>query len=291
MATAAREPEVDSPAFDLSAYLDRTGLDVPPPVTAERLERLVRAHRLAIPFENLDIPLGRSIDLDPAAVFDKLVRRRRGGYCFEQNGLLEMALAALGFKARPLLGRVWLGAGEGAVTPVTHQIELVNIDGRDWIADAGFGGSWCPPMPLAEIETAVGPDGARHRLRPYPRFGWMLERHGPVENTDGRGGDSPEWQRQYSFTLTEAHDIDREMSNHWTSTRPGVRFTSLVIASRVLEDGFLSLTGRILRSSDGTEEVLTDAVALRDALNRRFGISLDETEAERLFAFTQSPSF
>ena len=278
-------PEIDPAAFDLPAYLDRIGLRVPPSATAEGLERLVRAHRLAVPFENLDIPLGRGITLDPDAVFDKLVRRRRGGYCFEQNGLLNMALAALGFDARPLLARVWLGVGEEPATPVTHQLELVRLDGRDWIADAGFGGSWCPPMPLDDIETDPAPDGARHRLRPHPRFGWMLERRGPAESTDGRGGDGPEWQRQYSFTLAETHAIDREQCNHWTSTRPGTRFTSLAIASRVLEDGFLSLTGRVLRRGDGTEEVLTSPAALRDALDRHFGIALDEAEAERLFRF------
>lgn len=281
----------DSAAFHLSAYLDRVDLNAPPPATAGGLERLVRAHRLAIPFENLDIPLGRGISIDPAAVFGKLVRRRRGGYCFEQNGLLDMALAALGFEARPLLARVWLGVGAEPVTPLTHQLELVRIDGRDWIADAGFGGSWCPPMPLAEMETDPGPDGARHRLRQDERLGWMLERRGPGECTDGRGDGGPEWQRQYSFTLAEAHAIDREMSNHWTSTRPCTRFTTLAIASRVLEQGFLSLTGRVLRDSDGSEKTLETATALRDALIRHFGIVLDEDEIERLFAFTDTPAF
>lgn len=285
MASAVTAPEIASAAFDLSAYLDRIGLDSPPPVSVEGLERLVRAHRLSIPFENLDIPLGRGISLDADAIFDKLVRRRRGGYCFEQNGLLNMALAVLGFDARPLLARVWLGVGEALATPLTHQLELVRIDRRDWIADAGFGGSWCPPMPLAEIETDPAPDGARHRLRPHPRFGWMLERRGPTGSADGRGDGGPEWQRQYSFTHAEAHDIDRELSNHWTSTRPGTRFTTWAIASRVLDDGFISLTNRILRESDGTEEVLTSAAALRDTLRSRFGIALDQDEAKRLFLF------
>lgn len=281
-------PQIASAAFDLSAYLDRIGLDGPPPANVEGLERLVRAHRLSIPFENLDIPLGRGISLDPDAVFDKLVRRRRGGYCFEQNALLDRALGALGFTARPLLARVWLGIGEGVVTPVTHQLELVTIGGQDWIADVGFGGSWCPPMPLAEGETGVGPDGARHRLRRDARFGWILERCGGASTTDGRGAGGPEWQRQYSFTLGEVHDVDREQCNHWTSTRPDTRFTAALIASRVLEAGFLSLTNRVLRSSDGTEDVLTSAAALRDTLDRHFGIALDEAEAERLFLFVDT---
>lgn len=284
-ATATAAPEIADAAFDLSAYLDRIGLDAPPPVNAEGLERLVRAHRLSIPFENFDIPLGRGIAIDTAALFDKLVLRRRGGYCFEQNGLLDGALRALEFDARPLLARVWLGVAQDPATPLTHQLELVRIDGRDWIADAGFGGSWCPPMPLAAGETGPGPDGARHRLRHDERFGWMLERRGPAGSTDGRGDAGPEWQRQYSFALAEVHDVDREMSNHWTSTRPGTRFTTLAIASCVLDDGFISLTNRVLRGSDGTEEVLTSPAALRDTLRARFDIALDPDEAERLFLF------
>jgi len=93
-------------SFDLSAYLDRIGLKQPPPATAEGLAQVQRAHRLAIPFENLDVILGRGIRIDSASVFAKLVTARRGGYCFEQNRLFEDALIALGFTVRPLLARV-----------------------------------------------------------------------------------------------------------------------------------------------------------------------------------------
>ncbi|MGD9812065.1 MAG: arylamine N-acetyltransferase, partial [Sphingobium sp.] len=214
------------------------------------------------------------------------VLRGRGGYCFEQNALFEAALRALGFAVRPLLARVWLENPQ-ETPPATHQLELVEIDGADWIADAGFGGSFTPPMPLAEGEGPAAPDGALHRLRRDERFGWMLERRGPVAPADGRAGEAPEWQRQYSFTTAPAYPADLATSNHWTSTRPGTRFTSLVVASQVTEDGFVSLTNRALRISGGADKgdvLLEDAQALRQALRTHFGIALDEDEAETLFA-------
>jgi len=289
LAASDQQAESETP-FDLAAYLDRIGLSAAPPPTVGGLAQLVRAHRLAIPFENLDIPLERGISIDPDAVFDKLVRRRRGGYCFEQNALLDRAVNALGIEGRPLLARVWLGVeGEEDVPPLTHQLELVHLDGAPWIIDGGFGGSYCPPMPLTEGESGSGPEGARHRLRRHDRFEWMLERTGPDAHTDGRGDASPDWQRQYSFTLADVHRADRELSNHWTATRPDTRFTSLVIASRVTADGFLSLTGLLLREGRGTQEaretLLDSAAALHDALDSRFGIAIEREEAERLFAF------
>lgn len=287
---APRQQTESKPPFDLNAYLDRIGLSSAPPPTVGGLAQLVRAHRLAIPFENLDISLGRGISIDPDAVFDKLVRRRRGGYCFEQNALLDRAVNALGIEGRPLLARVWLGVDDDDnVPPLTHQLELVHLDGAPWIVDGGFGGSYCPPMPLVEGESAVGPEGARHRLRRHDHFEWMLERIGPDAHTDGRGGASPDWQRQYSFTLAAVHRADRELCNHWTATRPDTRFTSLVIASRVTADGFLSLTGLTLREGRGTQEaretILDSAVALRDVLDSRFGVAVEREEADRLFAF------
>jgi N-hydroxyarylamine O-acetyltransferase len=289
VSTMDRQAESEMP-FDLSAYLDRIGLSSAPPPTVGGLAQLVRAHRLAIPFENLDIPLGRGISIDPDAVFDKLVTRRRGGYCFEQNALLDRAVNALGVEGRPLLARVWLGVeGDDDVPPLTHQLELVHLDGAPWIIDGGFGGSYCPPMPLTEGESGSGPEGARHRLRRHDRFEWMLERIGPDAHTDGRGGGGPDWQRQYSFTLMDVHLADRELSNHWTATRPDTRFTSLVIASRVTADGFVSLNGLVLREGRGAQEacetLLDSAAALHDALDSRFGIALERSDADRLFDF------
>src|SRR5689334_22686545 len=107
--------------FDLDSYLARIGYDGPRAPTLPVLRALTAAHTQAIPFENLDVLLGRRIDLAIDAVFDKLVRRRRGGYCFEQNGLLLQVLQALGFEARPVSARVRIDRPRTDTPPRTHM--------------------------------------------------------------------------------------------------------------------------------------------------------------------------
>src|SRR4051812_25980051 len=197
--------------FDLDTYLARIALDAPPAADAEGLDLLQRAHRLAIPFENLDVILDRGIRIDSASVFAKLVTARRGGYCFEQNRLFIDALAALGFTARPVLARVWLGASE--TPPLTHVFSLVTIAGQDWIADPGFGGSYSPILPLADGAEVEAPDGARFRLAQDRVHGWMLSRDGHPGTTDGRNTGAG-FQPQYSFSLAQVWDSDLAMGNH-----------------------------------------------------------------------------
>lgn len=263
---------------ELDAYLTRIGLGTPPPADAGGLAVIQRAHRLAIPFENLDIRLSRRISLDPDHVFDKLVHTRRGGYCFEQNQLFLRALDAIGFDARPLLARVWLGATE--VPPLTHTLNLVRIGDEDWIADAGFGGSYSPPMKLVEGSMATAPDGAEFRLSMTSAHGWLLERRGDHRATDGRTADD-DWQAQYSFALGNVAPADLELANHWTSTRPGTRFTTLSVVSLCLPSGFASLTDRHYTRRNSDQHVEADiesATAWRLRLNFVFGIVLDEVE-------------
>lgn len=276
----------------LAAYCARIGLAEAPPADAEGLAQVQRAHRLAVPFENLDIPLGRGISLAPEAVAAKLVEARRGGYCFEQNGLFLRALHAMGFTARPLLARVWLGP-PGEVPPRTHMLVLVSLDGGDWVADVGFGGSMVPPLPLIDGAEAITPDGARHRLRRAAMPGdpdgvWLLERDGAAEATDGRVVGTG-WQAQYGFSLAEVTAGDIEQGNHWTATRPGTRFTTLCVASRVLPDGFAALTDRRLtlyRTGMPTQSgAIENAEAYRGALAEVFGIALTKDEVADLWAF------
>lgn len=274
-----------SAPIDIDAYLARIGLGLLPEPTADGLLTVQRAHRLSIPFENLDVRLGRGISLDPHHVFDKLVHRRRGGYCFEQNQLLLRALTALGFDTRPLLARVWLMAED--VPPRTHTLNLVQIDGKPWIADAGFGGSYSPPMQLFEGSEAVAPDGAQFRLSLTDDHGWLLERRGDPTATDGRTPDV-QWQAQYSFTLDNVAAVDLEMSNHWTSTRPDTRFTSLSVVSLCLPSGFASLTDRHYTRRNGDQHVEADiesATAYRLRLSFVFGIALDDVEIGGLGLF------
>jgi N-hydroxyarylamine O-acetyltransferase len=239
------------------------------------LAEIQRAHRLAIAFENLDIHLGRGISLDPDALFEKLVTRRRGGYCFEQNALLLGMLQALGFEARPLLGRVWLNATD--TPPRTHTLNLVHVEGEDYIVDAGFGGSYVPPMLLVADEVVKTDDGARHRLVRAGEHGWMLQRDA------GTG-----WQRQYSFTTEKVWPADLEAANHWTSTRPDTRFTTLRVASATLPDGFVSLSDRTLtvnRMSLPEAREIESAEEYRHILAGTFGLELSSEEVGGLNLF------
>ncbi len=283
------DPGYRTAMFDLDAYLARIDLPARPTRDAAGLGRVQHAHRLAIPFENLDVRLGRRIAIDGAAVAAKLVTARRGGYCFEQNRLLLDALAALGFTARPLLARVWLAASD--VPPLTHTLSLVTIDGQPWIADAGFGGSYAPVMPLVEGAAGEAPDGARFRLtQDDPRAGqggWLLLRDGDPATTDGRGTGAG-WQPQYSFTTAQAHDSDLAMGNHWSMSAPTSRFTTVAVTSIILPRGFATLTDRQYRrrAAETTAEAeITDPRVYRMRLSMMFGIDLSAAEVEALGLF------
>lgn len=280
----------------LEGYLSSLGLGEKPAADAAGLDALQRAHRLLIGFANLDVMLGHPIRIDLDSIADKLITRQRGGYCFEHNALFGAMLAELGFANRPLLGRVWLGSdwpGDPAtIPPQTHTLRLTTIAGEPWIADAGFGGAYVPPLPLSDGAQAATPDGALHRLRRVGPEGtatgeWLLERAGPAGTTDGRAQDHDAFQPQYSFSLAEVAPVDLELSNHWTFTRAGTRFTSGCLVSIVLTDGFASLNGRRLsvhRAGQGEVNEIASAVAWQAVLGDLFRVKFSAEEAERLFS-------
>lgn len=266
----------------LHAYLGRIGLTAPPAATAEGLNQVLRAHRQAIAFENLDICLGRGISLAPDAVFDKLVTRRRGGYCFEQNQLFARALRALDFPVRPLLARVWLAGPD--TPPRTHALLLTEIGGEHWIADAGFGDGFTPAMPLIDGAEAASGFGVLHRLIRDAR-GWVLQRDGgPAEGNKG-------WLDQYSFTLRRVFAADLEQANHWTATHPSARHVTQHILGRVLPDGRISLVERqftALRAGEKVARTITDAADYARTLRDQFGIALEDAEIAALPLFRTS---
>jgi N-hydroxyarylamine O-acetyltransferase len=278
----------------LSAYLSRIGLHAPPALDEQGLVTLQLAHRRAIAFENFDVIAGKPVAIDSQAVFAKLVTRERGGYCFEQNRLYSDMLSALGFANRPLLARVRLGLRPGDTPPRTHMLLLVQIGGERWIADAGFGGSFVPPIRLIDGGRAVTHDGAAHRLRALAGGGslegdWLLERAAPNAVADGGVVREEDWQPQYSFELTEVAPDDLAAANHWTSTRPDTRFTTLHIASTVLADGFAFLTDRTLtvhRSQGSHTREIEDSTAYRETLADIFGLTFTPAEIDALPLFT-----
>jgi N-hydroxyarylamine O-acetyltransferase len=262
------------------------------------LAALTLAHRMAIGFENFDIALGRGIAIDGASVFEKLVMRGRGGYCFEQNRLFSDMLRLAGLANRPLLARVRLAPEPGVTPPRTHVCLLAEIAGETWLADAGFGGSFVPPMRLADGSAARSDDGARHRLHRIGASGslggeWLLERAGIATATDGRAAPHGDWQAQYTFDLGEVAAADLEQANHWTSTRPGTRFTTLHVASIVLPHGFAALTDRALTVDRGgrvERRTIDRPEDYARLLGETFHIGLGPDEVARLALFSGSGS-
>lgn len=261
---------------DLDAYLSRIGLAARPAPTLAGLRAIHEAHAFAIPFENLDIILGRGIDLDPPAIEDKLVRRRRGGYCFEQNALLGLALRALGFEVRDLIARVVVKGGGPEAAARTHQLLLVSIAGGLWIADVGFGGDGLRGPLFLSTGAATVQHSEEFRLGSAGVHGLMLQRR-------GEGG----WVDQYVFTLEARYPVDFRVANHFTASHPSSFFTLRRTVSLPNPEGRRALLDAeaSLRSGAGLRSwIIEDAAEYRRRLREDFALELSADEAERLFA-------
>ena len=250
--------------FDRETYLERIHLAGPIPVSEAGLLRLCRAQLFTIPFENMDIQLGRKLDLRPHSLFRKIVMGRRGGYCFELNTLFRTALSAFGFQARSALARVRL---RGEITGRTHLITLVRVGGREFIVDVGFGASCLrAPIPLEPGYMTVQ-DGSRFRLIEDGGFGNLLQ----IEHQD-------EWLDLYSFDTCVVTDADIEMSNHFTETHPHSTFVRHRVAYLPNPEGAVSLLNHSLRlTRDGREDLqhIKAGPGYMEMLGARFDIHLD----------------
>jgi N-hydroxyarylamine O-acetyltransferase len=255
---------MDTKVFALDAYFQRLNHSGGVQPTEDCLEALHRAHVYTIPFENFDILLERGISLEPAVLCDKLVHRKRGGYCFELNGLFLMALQAIGFEAHALLARVHLADPPSGRE---HQLSLVTLRGRQWIADVGSGSfGFRAPIPL-ELNRPTTHDGLTFRLVEAEPFGIMLQ-------TLKKG----HWLDLYSFDLGPVFPADIALGNHFTSTHPTSLFTFARVAARLTPTGRVSLLNRTLRRiTADTEQVqeLGEGQVYLDALKTHFGIALD----------------
>jgi N-hydroxyarylamine O-acetyltransferase len=218
----------------------------------------------AIPFENFDVVLGRSIGLEPEKLFDKLVRTNRGGYCFELNGLFLMALQTFGFDARALLARVHK---EGIPSGRGHQLSLVSCEGETRLADVGFGSN-TPRSPLKfVVDQPMTSHGQTVRLVETRQFGTMLQ----LQSGSG-------WEDLYSFDLEYVCPGDIEMGNFYTSTSPKSFFRSARVAALPLDRGSITLLDEkltITRDGQVKHIQLVENEHYIEYLEKFFGIRLD----------------
>jgi N-hydroxyarylamine O-acetyltransferase len=249
----------------LDRYLARVGYSGPRDATLATLRALHRAHLLAIPYENLDIHLGVPLTLDPEAMFTKLVDERRGGWCYEMNGLFGRVLETLGFDVRYLSGAVGR-ATRGWRAQGNHLVLLVRLD-RPWIADVGFGDGFLTPLPLEPgnywqgfLQYRVSRDGPRWR----------------VHNHEFGGADG------FDFTLTPRALEDFGAQCRELQTSPDSSFVKSTVCERFVPGGLVMLRGAVLRqvtAAGVTTDVLRDAGEYERALRQCFDLVVPGIDA------------
>ncbi|CAM5608792.1 arylamine N-acetyltransferase [Streptomyces narbonensis] len=258
--------------LDLDAYLARIGYDIGRDgelsTDLRTLKAIHRAHVRSIPFENLDVALGRQVPLDLKSLQAKLVGRRRGGYCYEQNSLLAAALERIGF---PVAGRGARNRTRGAaLPPVTHALLVVQVEGEQWLADAGFG--WQGPLEPVPLR-----DGARVEQGGWT-FGTKVEGEGiHVLRTLRPHG----WTDLYAFSPQTLYPADFMVMNHFSSSHPESRFLGQVVAQQPGAEVRRALVRETLTSvrTDGaTEERVVTVGELAATLEEDFGIEVDDEE-------------
>src|SRR5277367_1514057 len=231
--------------FDLDAWLRRIGHAGPREPTLHTLRAVIAAHTATIPYENIDVLLGRPPRLDLDSLQRKMIADRRGGYCYEQNLLLRAGLRTLGFTVTGLIARVVLTMEADAPRPATHMVLRVDLPDGSFLADVGFG-HLTPTAPLA-----LRPD--LEQTTPHEPMRLL-----PVDNDlvlQAKLGDA--WQNLWRVLPHPAHDADYEVANWFAATHPNSMFVNNLIAARPGPGGIRNtfLNGRVsVRRRDGQVE-------------------------------------
>ncbi|NLD88229.1 MAG: arylamine N-acetyltransferase [Clostridiales bacterium] len=215
----------------LEKYLDRIGYDGTRELTRENLFRLQYCHLHTIPYENFDIRRDVEFDLEIEHVLDKIVKRRRGGYCFELNGAFTWLLRSFGYDVTEYFGR-FLRNKEHDIPMRRHRVLRVELPEGSYICDVGVGGS-CPTYPLKLIESIPQDSGdTEYRFRRDDIFGWVIE-----EKTS-RG-----WEDYYCFTEEKQYDIDFVSVDYYCQRHPNSFFRQSDMACIKTEDGRFTISG------------------------------------------------
>ncbi len=247
-------------------YLQRIGLHCWPSATLDGVASLVLRHVQAIPFENLDPLLRKPVSLALPDLHRKLVADRRGGYCYEHNLLFGAALRELGFTVTDLAASVLWSHPEDAITPRTHMLLQVRIDGQPHIIDVGFGAMTLTGVLRLEPGVQATPHGD-FRLVPGEAGNWRMQ-------AMVGGG----WRTLYRYDLQAQTLPDYEVASHYVSTHPDSMFIRDLLAARPIPGARLALRNRDYTryGPDGTahRRTLAGAAEIREVLAVDFGIGL-----------------
>lgn len=259
--------------MNLDAYLDRIGYDGPRTATLDTLRAITRLHATTIPFENLSVLVAGAPDLDLPALEAKLVDGGRGGYCYEQNGLLAAAMRAIGFRVTGLAARVRYGLPPEVVTPRSHMLMRVDTPEGAVFADAGFGGLTLTAPVMMRLNEEQETSHEPVRLVPDDE-GFLLQARL-----------AGEWTDVYRFDLAVQLPPDYVQQNWHTATRPNALFANNVIVAMPMPEGRYALFNRTLtwRPLAG-EKVRSDVrtkAELREVLSEIFSIEPSGAELDR----------
>jgi len=249
--------------MDVQAYLDRIEYRGPLDPNFEMLRRLHLANLLHVPFENLSIHSHEPIVLNDSALFEKLVTRRRGGFCYELNGLFAALLRELGFEVAMLSAQV-AGKQNEFSRDFDHMTLRVGLDQEKWLADVGFGDSFIEPLPLVV--------DSEHQQREN-RFRLVSDSHARLVLEQALKNEA--WQPQYRFSLQpyQYEDYVEMCSYHQTSSES--HFTRQRICSRLTPRGRISLSDmRFIITENGVrrERVIENEEEYDEVLRQQFGI-------------------
>lgn len=202
--------------FTLDRYFERIGYQGNAKADPPTLKALMRSQLFSVPFENLDVQAGKIVSLVPEEIVEKILGHRRGGYCYEVNGLFAMALESLGISyqfiaARPMFYPVR--------RPRTHMAIVAKVEGEMWLCDLGFGSYGIrEPMRLSMLDTEVRQDNDFYMLSKTNEHEYLLK-----ARIDG------EWSNQYGFDLSPQEWIDFVPANHFNSTHPDTIFVQKLL--------------------------------------------------------------
>lgn len=250
--------------MNTEAYLHRIGMERPSAPTLEALQALTRAHLKSVPFENLEVTdEHREPDLDPSALYEKIVLRRRGGYCFELNKLFYLLLCSLGFECYPIAARVIHKRQEPC--PLSHRATIVVIESQRYCCDVGFGGAGPKGVLSMETEDIQVVAGERFTIRPD---------NGTYVISNLEEGEP---ERVLRFRDEPWLDIDFQTLSRYYAAYPGSPFRSKRILYLCTQEGWISLTDTLFTTREKgvkTSITLETQAEIEAVIAERFGLAL-----------------